>query len=484
LNHYCENGLKCSGIFFLFYDLLLFYVTQEKSSAMSLGLGAVAVAIIAPLVCTGAFIGTRKRLRLQWREELMDPQGGIYSTPTAADISKYFRKVRAVEDFHTNAYQPAGGAMDRADAFGVTVVEQMFSPDETQALLEDAVDWANLYGQPLEMKMASHAEQVCTPSGAEEFISSLKTSEARTAVQSILATLKKKIAAKRGEHGTGLFEENRVVSDHAVDARLMKAPWGCGDAMAMDKLPLTLRWALKRIEKQCPKIGKLRHVFLEYSPNGVFCRAPSCPPGFDGHDYVIIPLTKRATSPTVVTFSPLLRSRHAHSVETLVNSWTSRDVDVLVPGGGALRVVGEARYMWGWGIRPFQWFGGCGNTVERILPDYSSPQDKSNTWISNLSSCWSGLCRRFGASSDFVAASPADGDKASAILVLHFEGPRSSDKQRSRWAHPEMLVFGYPPTPDEFEHWAKDDRPTQADVYGDYVLFFMIKNYLQMLVVS
>lgn len=442
---------------------------------MSLGLTSLAACLL-PIIGGGLFIGHRKRMKLQWREELMDPDGGMYDSATESDL-KYFRKVRAVEDYDTHQYQSAGGKVERTETHGIKPIERMFSPLETQALLEDAADWAKRYGQPLEMTMASHAELVCTPKDAETYIASLHTSDAQSAVRRIVSAMQGKIAAVK-DRSIGLFGENRVVSDHAVDARVMKAPWGCGDAMQMDKLPLTLRWALKRVAKECPRVGALRHVFLEYSPNGVFCRAPSCPPGFDGHDYVIIPLTEMGKTPTVLTFSPLLRSRNAHSVETLVNSWTTRDIDVLVPGGGAVRVVGEARYFWGWGIRPFQWFGTCGNTLEHYSLDHPGDDAKQNhnSWVRKLVSFWNQRGRPTASE-----LTPTTSGKASALLVLHFEGPRSSDKQRSRWSHPEVFVYGNPPTPDEFDFWASTDMPTAKDVYDGYILLFMIRNYWQML---
>lgn len=263
-----------------------------------------------------------------------------------------------------------------------------------------------------------------------------------------------------------VFRQLRVISDHAEDTQMMKAPWGCGDRIRFDEMPASLRYLVHHTQHAFPGIGRLRHVQVWYSPTGTFYREPRCPKYYDGHDYVLIPL-RADEQPTVVTFSPQLRSRVSRLAEILAQSWTTRDVDALLPSGSMTRVYGEMRYDWGWGIRPGRpWFG----STRHPIPHGGRPlQDGHHWWLPGPLSRWSGM-KRMSCSSVGTDA---------AIIALHFEGPRPNKKKRSLLLHPEGLIFGVPPAPEDYSTWT-EDRPTAEAVREEGVIRFLLRNYTSM----
>eukprot|EP00796_Vickermania_ingenoplastis_P005321 gene5321-3823_t len=378
------------------------------------------VAFAIPTVLVGTFVATRKRLAYQWREELMDPDGKIYPSVTDSDM-RFLKRVSAVpvakssksvtqEDDSLQASQNLGWFLSYFNDFDHLYSDLFLS--EIQRLAKDL-------GIAVDTKKWSLLKL-----RAEEEV--------------------KEGLLNKSAFNVEDYEANRIISDHPEDTQLMKAPWKCGDALSTEALPLVLRFLSKQVQMVYPDLGRLRHVYIEYSPTGAYYRDPKSPKAFDGHDYVIVPL-RRDRNDTVVTFVPALRSRLPRLHDIISNSWTSRDIDALIPSGGMLRVYGTARYDWGWGVRPgTPWWGNPMNIIAR----------KDST-------------RR--------------GD--SALIVFHFEGPRANEKKRSMLLHPESLIFGKPPSVESFETW-QDNAPTEAEVREMGVFRFILTNYFTMLRLS
>lgn len=284
------------------------------------------------------------------------------------------------------------------------------------------------------------------------------------------------------------FEQNQVISDHAEDTRLMKAPWGSGDSLRYEKMPHLLRHLSRQVQQAFPELGRLRHVYVEYAPLGQFYKEPRSPKAFDGHDYVIMPF-RRDHKESVITFVPALRSKFSSLHEVMKNSWTNRDVDVKVPNGAMLHVYGRARYDWGWGIRPGgAWWGSSVHQLcrgEEFLAEMNETLHTSKWYPCSLFSSISQLLplpkRRKECQEE--QNSPNKSDCEAAIFLFHFEGPRSKGKKRSLFFHPESLIFGFPPDPENYEKW-EEDRPTEATIREVGVVKYLFLNYLTMFRVS
>ncbi|KEG15187.1 hypothetical protein DQ04_00151060 [Trypanosoma grayi] len=392
-----------------------------------LGAGTLFIGIAVPTVAFGGFIASRKRLAYQWREELMDAEGNIYPAITETDMD-FFRRVSP-----PHRSEGKGEPLTVKDNIGLCVCPDAISADERHVLLDEVRHWSARLGQKIDQRKVSLVESRAHAAGVD----------------------------------MSYYRDLTIISDHAEDIQLIKAPWGTGDRIKYDMMPSALRYLVDKTQRTFSGVGRLRHVYVEYSPSGKFYREPRATKAFDGHDYVVIPL-RRDQHATVVTFSPLLRSKFAFVQEVLKSSWTSRDIDAIVPSGGALRVYGKARYEWAWGIRPCSvWFGHSSNS----LPILSS----------SLDPC--GFIERLRRRLFFHPRVKQQAGLDAALVVLHFEGPRDSNKQRSLLLQPEGLIFGTPPTPETYERWV-EERPSEEAVREGGVFLFMVKNYLEMLRVS
>ncbi|CBH14701.1 uncharacterized protein TEOVI_000005600 [Trypanosoma equiperdum] len=393
-----------------------------------LGAGTWFIGFGIPAVLAGGFVASRKRLAYQWREELMDPDGGAYPPLTDADM-EFIRHVTPPE-----WPLPEGQLPTAKKVTGLFVSPDVLSGDEGGALLDEVKRWIALYGQKVDLRKVAFAESQAQSEGVD----------------------------------IGFYSDIAIISDHAEDIQLMKAPWETGDRIKHHKMPSSLRYMVNKMQRKFEGLGRLRHVYVEYSPSGRFYHEPKPTKAFDGHDYVVIPL-RRDQNATVVTFAPLLRSRCSFVKEVLMRSWTSHDVDVIIPPGSALRVYGSARYEWGWGIRPGNvWFGNYRNSIRHI------DAIRTPFYLHNILS--SMACR-------ILRPAPSVKESDAALVVLHFDGPRDFDKPRSLLLQPESLIFGRPPTVETYEKWV-EEKPTTESVRNEGVFLFMVKNYVEMLRVT
>jgi hypothetical protein len=476
-------------------------------------------ALAVPTIIVGGFVATRKRLAYQWREELMDPEGTTYPTVTDADM-EFLRRVApaaavaAAETFSasqkamssvppststTSSSSPSaeeafGVRLTKCDNIGLNVRSGILPPEVRNVLLNEVQRWSQAFGNSLDQRkvvaierhlQAAMASDAALP--GDDAASSSNTAMPNSAVHTARGKAKQWLSFS-------FLHDIRVIADHAEDIQAMKAPWGCGDRIRLEQMPASLRYLVHHTQHAFEGMGRLRHVYIEYSPSGEFYRAPRPPKMYDGHDYVVIPL-RRDDQDTVVTMSPVLRSRVSDLREVALNSWTTRDVDALVPAGCMLRVYGTARYEWGWGMRPGPvWFGSRLNPV----PLNSSARELIGSTHSHLkrwgwrrlarpiTSLWnrnSGVSTSDNNNGGRVSVPMSTAPRDAALIVLHYEGPRASKKQRSLLLQPEMWIFGRPPSVETFETWY-EDRPSADSVREEGVLRFMIRNYFDMLTVS
>lgn len=452
------------------------------------------IALAFPTVVVGGFVATRKRLAYQWREELMDPEGTAYPTVTDADMG-YFRRVapasavEAAEEAVGVGSSPAQHAAAADGALGVQLTTQdnaglnvrsdLLLPEMRNVLLNEVQRWAQTLGNPVDERKVSALEQHLA--AAEEGDAAPSKSLGATAVS-------------RAESSTSalsfdFLRRTRVIADHAEDIQPMKAPWGCGDRMRLEEMPASLRYLVHHVQQSFEGMGRVRHVYVEYSPTGKFYRAPRPPKMYDGHDYVVIPL-RRDGADTVVTMSPVLRSRMSDLREVARHSWTTRDVDALLPAGCMLRVYGTARYEWGWGVRPGTvWFGSRLNRVsapsrcaDASAPGYQQQEKSWQRWLRPLNALW-GQRTAAPPQATLLSAPAASALSDAALIVLHYEGPRANNKQRSVFLQPERWIFGQPPSVETYETWI-EERPSADSAREEGVLKFIMRNYSDMLTVS
>lgn len=472
-------------------------------------------ALAVPTIVIGGFVATRKRLAYQWREELMDPEGTAYPTVTDADM-EFFRRVapaaavEAAESLAAGHALPADVAATANDAFGVAlgakdntgmnIRSDVLPPEMCNVLLNEVQRWSQSLGNSLDERKVDAIErhlQAALANDAMLLESGSTDSSACTNISQSARSASSTSASSSQHHrkpwlNFDFLHSTRVIADHAEDIQPMKAPWGCGDRMRLEAMPASLRYLVHHTQQAFEGMGRLRHVYIEYSPSGQFYRVPRPPKMYDGHDYVIIPL-RRDGRDTVVTMSPVLRSRVSDLREVAMHSWTSRDVDALVPQGCMLRVYGTARYEWGWGIRPGStWFGSRLNHValgklNRQISDKTASLSSSRwTWqrvTQPLTSLFRGGGRGTEQAPTNISAPASSAPSDAALIVLHYEGPRSNNKQRSLLLQPEIWIFGQPPSVETYETWY-EDRPTADSVKAEGVLRFMIRNYFDMLTVS
>lgn len=456
-------------------------------------------AAAVPTILIGGFIATRKRLAYQWREELMDPDGTSYPATTTADM-EFFRRVApassvaAAETSGTTSppvYNDAYGVeLSHSENIGLSVRSAVVSLETAHVLLNEVRRWSASLGHSFDGRRVAAIEDQAAKEmadvraqekdGGSTGNPNLQSSSAARTTANFLQTAL----------NFSFLRDTLVISDHAEDTQSMRAPWGNGDSIRFDEMPASLRYLIRRAQDTYDGIGRLRHVYIEYSPQGCFYRVPRPPKAYDGHDYVIVPL-RRDGANTVVTLSPVLRSKVSYLKEVALHSWTNRDVDALIPPGFGLRVYGTARYEWGWGIRPgASWFG---SRLNPLHPQQQPTAMPSSLWHLFQRSIGTLTSYRFekneGAGSrETCTATTATGTRNSttsdaALIVLHFEGPRSSKKQRSLLLQPELFIFGRPPTAEAFDKWV-ENRPTADGVQEEGLFFFLVRNYLDMLVVS
>ncbi|KAH8620957.1 hypothetical protein ERJ75_000010000 [Trypanosoma vivax] len=343
-----------------------------------LGVGTWFIGLGVPVVLTTAFVASRRRLAYQWREELMDLEGSAYPVMSVADM-EFLRRVLL-----PHQTKNADGRMAVKDNIGLRVDGEFLTTEECQVLLDEVKRLVPLLGQPVDTRKASVVQSQAKAEGVD----------------------------------ISFYSDVSIISDHAEDIQLMKAPWGTGDRIKYEHIPASLRYLVSKVQRQFMGVGRLRHVYVEYSPSGKFYHEPRATKAFDGHDYVIVPL-RRDKRATVVTYSPLLRSRFSFAREVLESSWTSRDIDAFVPSGGVIRTYGPARYEWGWGIRPGEvWFGNSHNLLRAV--------EKTSASSFGLSYLMGGFRKLFSTTSVVENA-----NHEAALVVLHFDGPRSKNKKRS-----------------------------------------------------
>ncbi|CAJ1036655.1 hypothetical protein, conserved [Leishmania shawi] len=459
-----------------------------------LGIQSWYTALAIPTVAIGGFVATRKRLAYQWREELMDPDGTIYPATTDADM-EFFRRVapasavaaaeaiaaplqqqRAKLQRTTVVSAATAGAhgvsLTAKENIGACVRSNVLPPEMRNVLLNEVQRWSRTLGNTVDPRKITAIKRSAQLALAKEAAESSE-GNARTVSNSF--------ASSSTLLDFGFLTHTRIIADHAEDIQLMKAPWGSGDQIRLAEMPASLRYLVERVRQTFEGIGRLRHVYIEYSPTGQFYRAPRPPKIYDGHDYVVIPL-RRDHSDTVVTMSPVLRSRVSNVREVVRHSWTSRDVDALLPSGCMLRVYGTARYDWGWGIRPGPtWFGSRLNPIKPAKASELDVEGRAGLWscLKQALQSYLGLQKPSIALSPQSCSAPTD----AALIVLHYEGPRSSTKQRSLLLEPEIWIFGRAPSVESFDTWT-EDCPTAEAVGEEGLLWFMTRNYFDMLTVS
>ncbi|GET92818.1 hypothetical protein, conserved [Leishmania tarentolae] len=459
-----------------------------------LGIQSWYTALAVPTIFIGGFVATRKRLAYQWREELMDPEGTAYPTMTDADM-EFFRRVApasAVEAAeavaaplqreraklqNTSAANAAtegahGVSLTAKENIGLSVRSNVLAPEMRNVMLNEVVRWSKMFGNSLDPRKITAVERSVQLAMARD------TQEMGEVDAS---TPPNRSVPSSPSLDFGFLKQTRVIADHPEDIQLMKAPWGSGDRIRLEEMPASLRYLVECVRQTCEGVGRLRHVYIEYSPTGQFYRVPRPPKMYDGHDYIVIPL-RRDNGHTVVTMSPVLRSRVSDLREVVRHSWTNRDVDVLLPSGCIVRVYGTARYEWGWGIRPGPtWFG---SRLNPLTPAKEAPFDVDcgTGWLYRLKR---GLCTSLGMQppSGALSAASCSTPTDAALIVLHYEGPRSSTKQRSLLLEPEIWIFGRAPSVESYETWT-EDRPTADAVGEEGLLWFLTRNYLDMLTVS
>ena len=279
------------------------------------------------------------------------------------------------------------------------------------------------------------------------------------------------------------YSSQKFFSDHVEGRILPRAPWGCGDAIRMEEIPLSFRALNHRVRSMFPYIGQLRHIYVEYSPAGHIFHPPASTKHFDGHDYVVVPLFDEKEN-VVVTFSPELRSRSSSLQEVAMESWGAMDFDTLLSRGSCLRVFGEARYGYSWCSRPHAWYGSPHHSMYPVdtLVARSNDAARKKEEVDLNPSWWSQLFRSQGTKQQQVIPSSVvmvmekeEEKKRVAFVILHYEGPYSRERVRNRWMLWEYLAFGN--APQVFTTW-EDDRPLEEDIRSQYIVGWLWKDPL------
>lgn len=415
------------------------------------------VALAVPTVAVGSFIATRKRLSYQWKDELMDPNSGVYPTVTDAEMA-FFRRVSSPETIEIESER--GHVASSTGLSRAAKEHKLSASDNLGWFVSYFPDFAKIYSNVYLDQLKLLSQKYGIPWSSKRVASFSKRVEEEKSLGSLAPD----------SVVVDSYVNNTIISDHPEDAQLLKAPWSCGDSLCIEDLPLVLRVLNQQVQKAYPDVGRLRHVWIEYAPSGHFFCKPKSPKMFDGHDYVIVPLTRNFED-SVITFSPTLRSKFPRIPDIMQHSWTSRDVDARIPSGAMLRVYGAARYDWGWAIRPGRkWWG---TPTQQISGSQTNPVICQENFYTKLKTFFASK----GGNTYQVKESDA------ALVLLHYEGPRAKAKKRSVLLHPEFLIFGRPPTVESFETWV-EDRPSEKYVKEVGLIKFLASNYLTMFRVS
>jgi hypothetical protein len=370
-----------------------------------------------------------RRACFNWRAELCDRDIGVY--PAAHEDDMDHIRLPGNDLARARARVPCG--MNP----GMYMEEEFLAPEEQSMLLEEAERWAKLYGRPLDDDRRARDKRALSEVGiAPAFVD---------------ATV--------------------VVSDIMEDPRPPRTPWGTGDDIALDRMPELLRAVNYRVLDVFPRLGRLRSVKLVYSPTGQWYAPPRVPHAFIGHEYVILPLA--GPNGLVATFSPDQRSKNSSLRDTIAQcGWTASDIDVYMPAGSLLRVYAQARFRWGWGIRPHQYLG---------HPFDALPlQDAAAAAQPKAAASW------FGAAPPALAPLPCSnqpppGHEKQAYLVMGYEGPVTEIKQRKKYRRWEIYAYGEPPSAESFKGFtAEDSAPLPEELGGTKILWWIAQNYLRL----
>ncbi|GLC36901.1 hypothetical protein PLESTM_000516300 [Pleodorina starrii] len=145
--------------------------------------------------------------------------------------------------------------------------------------------------------------------------------------------------------------------EHAQQRR----PWGYGDTLDESALPPEIKAAADRI-RALPglRLGRLRDVTINWRHSSFLRLDPHLDPATDGENIFVLSVD----APAVLTLSPHNWYRLSRWLSMLTledereqvrreaeRSWTSYDIDVLVPPGALLHLSGDARWKWTHGTR-------------------------------------------------------------------------------------------------------------------------------------
>jgi len=383
-----------------------------------------------PLLALATAYFYMQRCCFTWRAELCDEDMTAYGKALPDDMI-YIRRPSANR---TTALD----ALPTVENPGLMVREGFLNEDEHEMLLEDCLHHCRRFGLP-------------------------HTTESQNSMRALVE------AAGLDASFVGT---NRIVSDRYEDPRPPLAPWGCGDALQLERLPLCLRVLSARIQARMPTVGKLRHVYLEYSPTGEWFRKPRVPIGFDGHEYVLVPLFGRRGA--VVTFSASQRDHTLDGMRRRMEGWTALDLDVYVPPGACLQVYGQGRFKWGWGLRPGTSFFGHESNPLPLGSNFLSLEDGETS--SRTQSSAAGWMRRlFGRN-----AQPLVPQEPQAMLVMTYEGPVKEGKQRRRLTRWEYFAYGVAPDEKTFD-WDSFNAPSREQIdqgEGGAIMWFFKNLYL------
>lgn len=347
-----------------------------------------------------------------WRSKLTDHFLEIYP---AVPSSRLESNLRVIEN-------EDGSTSSRSVNIGFDLTPSFLTADESSMLLNEVRSWTKVFGSKLNSKQYEYIQPFLERQSTRPSSESLTTSPSST------ETL-----------NTSFLKENILITDHAEGCEAANAPWGSGDRLKEYMMPSALRHLVRKIEGQSSvNFGRLRHVRIEYSASSTWLKFPSPIPNYDGYEYYILPLRANGKD-TVVTFSPIERSRSSGLSDFLWKSFTTKDIDALLPSGGLLRVAGTARFKWSWCMRPIQWWSSPRNVIRN----------------------------------DDVSPTQSDG----ALLLLSFEAPYSSTKTRLRFFHEESAFFGDEPTTSSFNPWM--DNVEQFDRIARHELVNFIQDKME-----
>lgn len=134
----------------------------------------------------------------------------------------------------------------------------------------------------------------------------------------------------------GEFTSMRITGREEGQERA--APWGYGDQFDEGKLPGGITKLVSDIRKLSDtgyKLESVRDVTINYRGNSFFRLDPHVDPSDDGPTVFILGLL----SDVVLTFVPPDVERRQDPVEVGQNSWTDKDIDVLVRFPAPLRIL-------------------------------------------------------------------------------------------------------------------------------------------------